>query len=497
MSNQQSGGKNIDQNSESKVLERYEPVIGLEVHCQLNTKSKLFCGCSTKFGALPNTNTCPTCLGYPGVLPVLNKQAVDFAIRVALAVDARIQEVSVFSRKQYFYPDLPKGYQITQNDKPYCLGGGITLTSGKLIRLVRIHIEEDAGKNVHGEDSSYVDLNRAGIPLVEIVSEPDIRKPEEAAEYLKRLRALVRYLDICDGNLEEGSFRCDANVSIMPKGSKTFGTRCEIKNLNSFRNIEKAITYEIIRQADILDHGGKIKQQTMLFDAASGKTSPMRSKEESHDYRYFPEPDLFPLKIDHARISAVRDHLPELPEAMALRFCSQYSLPTYDAKVLTSEKELANFFEKLVQLVGGKVPHKIVANWVHSEFLREVNIRNWSLIDPPVTAEHMAQLLSLMGDQVISGRIAKEVFESMVESGGWPKDIVASKGLVQVSDASEILATIEKVLDAHPDQLRDYCSGKEKLFGFFVGQTMKVSAGKLNPGMVNDHLKAALEKRRG
>jgi aspartyl-tRNA(Asn)/glutamyl-tRNA(Gln) amidotransferase subunit B len=480
------------------VLDRYEPVIGLEVHCQLKTKTKLFCGCSTAFGAMPNHNTCPVCLGHPGVLPVLNAEAVNFAIRFALAVDAQIHETSVFARKQYFYPDLPKGYQITQYDLPYCTGGKLTLASGKAVRLMRAHLEEDAGKNVHGDESSYVDLNRAGVPLIEIVSHADIRTPEDAADYLKRLRSLVRSLEICDGNLEEGSFRCDANVSIRPKGQEQFGTRCEIKNLNSFRNIERAIKYEILRQADLLDHGQKVIQQTMLFDAASGKTHPMRSKEESHDYRYFPEPDLLPLKIDTARIDRQKATLPELPEAMARRFEEKHGLSAYDAAVLTSDKDLASFYEAVVKRVGGAATEKIVANWVTSEYLREVNNRNWDLTSPPITSDHLGELIELIGKGVISGRIAKTLFEEMAEKGPGkgPKAMVEDQGLIQVSDAGEIRNVINKVLDSNPGQLAEYLGGRDKLFGFFVGQTMKLSGGKMNPQLVNDVLKELLDARR-
>ncbi len=488
--------KNSPNSATDGVLARYEPVIGLEVHCQLNTQTKLFCTCSTKFGALPNHNTCPICLGYPGVLPVLNKQAVDFAIRMAIAVDAEIHETSVFSRKQYFYPDLPKGYQISQYDLPYCTNGKLTLTTGQQIPIARIHMEEDAGKNVHGDASSYVDLNRSGIALIEIVSGPDIRSPADAADYLKRMRSLVRHLGICDGNLEEGSFRCDANVSIRPRGQEKFGTRCEIKNLNSFRNIERAITFEIIRQADLIDSGGKVIQQTMQFDAASGKTSAMRSKEESHDYRYFPEPDLRPLKIDKARIERVRSELPELPVALAGRFMKEYELSEYDANVLTSEKELAGYFEETVKAVAGAVPAKIVANWVSSEFLRELNNREWNLSDPPIKPQDLGKLLTLIGKGTISGKIAKTVFEQMVEKGGDPEKIVASQGLTQVSDAGEIDRIVSKVLDESPQQVAQFLSGKDKVFGFFIGQIMKASGGKLNPELVNDCLKEKLNARR-
>lgn len=470
------------------ILTRYEPVIGLEVHCQLMTETKLFCSCSTKFGALPNHHTCPVCLGMPGVLPVLNHRAVDYALRLALAVEARVNRTSVFARKQYFYPDLPKGYQITQYDLPYCEGGGIRLSSGKFVELVRIHMEEDAGKNVHGEDASYVDYNRAGIPLLEIVTRPVLETPAEAADYLKRLRSLVRHLGISDGNMEEGSFRCDANVSIRRRGQEALGTRCEIKNLNSFTNIERAIRFEILRQADVLDSGGRIAQQTLLFDAASGKTSPMRSKEESHDYRYFPEPDLPPVVVAEERIEAIRACLPELPEAMAARFCTHYALPEYDANVLTADRELANFFETTTRLVDSKVAPKIVANWIISEYLREEGNK--------VSAEDLASLLVLIGDGTISGKIAKAVFEEMVKSGAKPREIVQAKGLVQVSDEGAIVAVISRVLDLNPGQVEQFLSGKEKVFGFFVGQIMRESGGKLNPGLVNDLLKRELVARK-
>jgi len=478
------------------VLDRYEPVIGLEVHCQLKTKTKLFCSCSTKFGVLPNHNTCPICLGHPGVLPVLNKEAVDYAIRLALALDAEIHETSVFARKQYFYPDLPKGYQITQYDLPYCTDGKLKLSSGTVVRIMRIHMEEDAGKNVHGEASSYVDLNRAGIPLLEIVTHADLRNPEDAADYLKRLRSLVRHLDICDGNLEEGSFRCDVNISIRKRGVEKFGTRCEIKNLNSFKNIERAIRYEIIRQADILDHGGTVTQQTMQFDAASGKTSAMRSKEESHDYRYFPEPDLRPLKITKTRIDAVREGLAELPEAMAKRFQAQFGLSEYDATVLTADRDFAHFFEAVVRRVNGSVSHKIVANWVTSEFLRELNVREWDVANPPVTADMLGELLELLGREVVSGRIAKTIFEEMVEKGGTAGSIVQRDGLTQISDVGAIRAVVSQVLSESTTQIEQYLLGKDKLFGFFVGQVMKKCEGKMNPGLVNDTLKEMLNARR-
>jgi aspartyl-tRNA(Asn)/glutamyl-tRNA(Gln) amidotransferase subunit B len=496
MNGPQTGGTTEAQVYSNPVLARYEPVIGLEVHCQLKTRSKLFCGCSTEFGALPNHHTCPICLGYPGVLPVINQGAVDFAIRFALAVGAEVREKSVFARKQYFYPDLPKGYQITQFDLPYCSGGKIKLSSSKEIKLTRAHLEEDAGKNIHGEGSSYVDLNRAGVALIEIVSEPEIASPEEAADYLKKLRSIVRYLEICDGNLEEGSFRCDANVSIRPRGQTKFGTRAEIKNLNSFKNIERAISYEIIRQADLLDNGHKVVQQTMQFDPASGKTKAMRSKEQAHDYRYFPDPDLKPLVITNARVAAVKASLPELPEQFAKRFQLQYGLNDYDSAVLTLEKELATFYEDVVKRVGDVVSHKIVANWVLSEYLREVNNRGWNLSDPKITAEMLAELLELIGKDTISGKIAKTVFEEMVETGKRAGAIVKEKGLVQVSDVGAIEKIVEQVLNDSQGQIDEYFSGREKVYGYFVGQVMKLSGGKLNPGLVNKVLKEKLDARK-
>lgn len=495
MNRQRTGGSSGVQ--ADSVLERFEPVIGLEVHCQLKTKTKLFCACSTEFGALPNHQTCPVCLGYPGVLPVLNREAVDFALRFAIAVGAQVHERSVFSRKQYFYADLPKGYQITQYDKPYCTGGSIKLDSERSVRLTRAHLEEDAGKNVHGDSSSYVDLNRAGVPLIEIVSEPEIRSAEDAALYLKNLRALVRYLEICDGNLEEGSFRCDVNISVRRRGETKFGTRCEIKNLNSFRNIEKAIRYEILRQVDTIESGGKIVQQTLQYDPASGKTRAMRTKEDAHDYRYFPEPDLKHLILSDERIIDVKKNLPELPEQMAARFKDSFGLNDYDANVLTSEKELALYFQEVVEHVGGKVSHKICANWVLSEFLREVNVREWDLSHPPLKAKTLAKLLQLIGDDTISGKIAKTVFEELVEGrGDDPEKIVRDKGLVQISDTGEIDKIVENVITAHPAQVEEYLSGRDRVFGFFVGQVMKQSQGKFNPGLVNQFLKDKLDARK-
>jgi aspartyl-tRNA(Asn)/glutamyl-tRNA(Gln) amidotransferase subunit B len=471
-------------------------VIGLEVHCQLKTASKLFCGCSTRFGAAPNHHTCPVCLGLPGVLPVLNRHVVDCAVRLALAVGADVAQTSVFARKQYFYPDLPKGYQISQYDKPYCAGGGIKLADGRLVRLTRIHIEEDAGKNVHSRDGSLVDVNRAGIPLLEVVSEPVLHTPEDAVEYLKKLHALVRALDVCDGNLEEGSFRCDANVSLRRRGTTAFGTRCEIKNLNSFRNVERAILAEIDRQREVLEEGGAIVQATMLFDADVGRTHVMRTKEDAHDYRYFPDPDLGPLVITPARVDAVRAAMPELPEAMAARFARDYGLGDYDAGVLTSDLAIARYFEAAVHGGGEAVSPKIVANWVITEVLREANEGGWSLEAPRVTAAALAELMQLLASDVVSGKIAKTVFAEMAKSGRSPKAIVEEQGLVQISDEGAIVALVNRVLDGAADQVTQFLAGKEKLMGFFVGQVMKESRGKMNPGLVNKILKDALDARR-
>jgi len=475
------------------LFKHYEPVIGLEVHCQLKSATKLFCSCSTSFGALPNAHTCPVCLGLPGTLPVLNKKAVDYAIMMALAVDATIQKKSVFSRKHYFYPDLPKGYQISQYDKPYSTGGLILLDSGQKIKLTRIHLEEDAGKNVHADKTSYVDLNRAGVPLIEIVSEPDIRTPHDAADYLKKLRSLTRYLDISDGNLEEGSFRCDANISIRPWGQKNLGIRSEIKNLNSFRNIEKAIAYELYRQADILDSGQLVRQETRLFDASTGKTLPMRAKTDAHDYRYFPEPDLGVLVLTSSRIEKIKTNLPELPQKKSQRFQDQYQLTPYDSQVLTAEQEIANFFEEVLRKVDRAVSHKVVANWITSEFLRELKLRNWNLAQPKINSDAMADLLKLIGNKTISGKIAKTVFEEMAESGQNPNDIVREKSLVQITDEKQISEMIISILRSNPKQLEQYLNGKEKLYGFFVGQVMKKSSGKMNPGLVNSILKHQLK----
>ncbi len=476
------------------VASRFDLVIGLEVHCQLMTESKLFCGCSTKFGAEPNHHVCPVCLGMPGVLPVLNEKAVDFAVLLGLALSAKLNPTSVFARKQYFYPDLPKGYQITQFDLPYCEGGGIKLANGKFVELVRIHLEEDAGKNIHAKDGSLVDLNRAGTPLCEIVTHPVLDSAAEAAEYLKRLRSLVRHLGVSDGNMEEGSFRCDANVSLKPKGEKTLGTRCEIKNLNSFRNIEKAIAYEAERQAEILLGGGKISQETRLFDADTGRTASMRGKEDSHDYRYFPDPDLKPLKLDAARIARLEKSLPELPEAMERRFRETLKLSDKDAGIFIQDQALCAIF--LAVTKANDLDPKQAANWLTGEYLAEANAKSWDLARPPVTAAHMHELLTLIKAGTISGKIAKTVFAEMAENPASPGQIVEKKGLLQVSDEDAIRALVEKTLDANPNQVGGYLKGNDKLLGFFVGQIMRESQGKMNPGLVNRILKERLDARK-
>ena len=432
----------------------------------------------------------------PGALPVLNTAAVDHAVRVGLAVGGRIRGKSVFARKQYFYPDLPKGYQITQFDLPYCEGGAIVLASGRAVELIRIHLEEDAGKSLHGGGVSLVDLNRAGMPLIEIVSQPAIRSAEEASDYLRRLRSIVRHVGASDGNMEEGSLRCDANVSLRRAGATTLGTRSEIKNLNSFKNLERAIGYEIERQRDILAVGGSVQQETRLFDADSGRTEAMRSKEDSPDYRYVPDPDLPPLLLASERIESLGASLPELPEAMATRFTTTLGLTPYDAQVLTSDKDLAAYFEAALAAATPAVTAKMVANWVTGEVLSHARSGDWSFASPPLPAPMLGQLLALVGDDTISGKAAKAVLDEMVRTGDGPLAIVDRLGLRQVRDESAITTVIDAVIDAHPGQLQDYLAGKEKLVGFFVGQVMRRSAGSLDPALVNRLLIARLQARR-
>jgi aspartyl-tRNA(Asn)/glutamyl-tRNA(Gln) amidotransferase subunit B len=476
----------------------YEAVIGLEVHAELLTESKVFCGCSAKFGAPPNQNTCPVCLAMPGSLPVLNRRAVEFALRAGLAAHCTIAHQSRWARKNYFYPDLPKGYQISQYELPICIGGVINIETEagpKAIHLTRIHMEEDTGKNIHDAhgDASLVDFNRCGVPLLEIVSEPELRSAVEAGAYLRKLRAILQYLEICDGNMEEGSFRCDANVSIRRHGASEFGTKVEIKNMNSFRNVERAIDYELTRQAEVLDEGGHLVQETRLWDPDRGVTRPMRSKESAHDYRYFPEPDLLPLVVTNEWIEAVHRDLPELPDTRRQRFVTQYGLPAYDAEVLTMRKDVADYYEDAVRRHANP---KALSNWVMGEVLRIIRERKLDTVlvihDWPVSPERLAALVELIDSGQISGKIAKAVFEEMVNTGKTPVDIVAEQGLTQISDHAPIAAAIDAVLAANAAKVAEYRGGKDKLFGFFVGQVMKATQGKANPQAVNELLKAKL-----
>jgi aspartyl-tRNA(Asn)/glutamyl-tRNA(Gln) amidotransferase subunit B len=472
----------------------FEPVIGLEVHAQLKTKTKIFCACSTAFGAPPNTHTCPVCLGMPGVLPVLNKRVVEYTMRMALATHCNIRPQSRFARKNYFYPDLPKGYQISQYELPIAQHGYVEVEvngSTHRIGITRIHMEEDAGKLGHDPHRpiSMVDFNRTGVPLIEIVSEPDIRAPETAGAYLRQLRAIVRYLGICDGNLEEGSFRCDANVSIRPQLTESFGTRTELKNLNSFKHVEKALQYEIDRQKEVLLDGGKVAQETRLWDPHKNRTHSMRGKEEAHDYRYFPDPDLLPLVIDENWIETVKTSLPELPADRKQRFMADYGLPSYDADILTSDRDLADYFEDCVQ--GFDQP-KQVSNWIMGALLGLLNSQAKSIEDSPIAARDLAQLLKLVDQGVISGKIAKTVFEEMATSGKAPRQIVEAKGLVQISDSTAIEEIVSKVIANCSAEVAAYKKGKTKLLGFFVGQVMQATHGKANPKLVNAILKKKL-----
>jgi aspartyl-tRNA(Asn)/glutamyl-tRNA(Gln) amidotransferase subunit B len=464
----------------------FETVIGLEIHAQLKTITKIFCGCSTKFGAPPNSNTCPICLGMPGVLPVLNKKVVEFAIKLGLATNSTINRFSQFARKNYFYPDLPKGYQTSQFDLPIIGRGEIKIEvdgQERNIGITRIHMEEDAGKLIHDEVEpvSHVDLNRTGTPLLEIVSEPDIRSPEEAVAYLKKLHAILRYLDICDGNMQEGSFRCDANISLRPVGREKLGTRTELKNMNSFRHVQNALEYEIRRQRDILLEGGKIIQETLLWNPDKNCTESMRGKEEAHDYRYFPCPDLVPIEISSEWIEQVRALLPELPNERKARFIEQYELPEYDAAVLTADREVAEYFEETVK---GGVQAKKASNWIMTELLRE--LKGEEISSCRVTAPQLAALLLMVENNTISGKIAKTVFLDMMESGKDPQAIVQEKNLVQVSDVGELLSLVKEIVAANPGQAEDFRAGKTKLMGFFVGQLMQKTKGKANPQLANE-----------
>lgn len=471
-------------------LADYQPVIGLEVHAQLLTKSKLFSGASTAFGAEPNTQTTVVCLGLPGVLPVLNDQAVDFAIRAGLALDCTINLRSEWSRKHYFYPDLPKGYQITQYERPICERGAVVFDGPhgeQRVRITRIHMEEDAGKLVHDavDGLSLVDLNRAGTPLVEIVSEPDLRSADEVVEYLKALREILVYLGVNDGNLEEGSFRCDANVSVMKKGAAKLGTRCELKNLNSFRFIKQAIEYEVARHVEVLDAGGAIEQETRLFDAHRGETRSMRSKEEAHDYRYFPEPDLPPLTVSEARVADARAALPELPRARRRRYVEALKLPEYDAQVLTAERAMSDLFDACV--AEGCEPKK-TSNWLMGELSRLLNESGGSAASVRFAPKQLKALLAAVESDTISGAAAKDVFAEMFRTGREPAEVIAEKGLAQAQDSGALDAAIDQVMAANPKNVESYRAGNAKLLGFFVGQVMKALGGKANPKKVNEAL---------
>ena len=476
----------------------YEPVIGLEVHAQLLTRSKIFCGCSTAFGEEPNSLTCPVCTGQPGSLPVVNRKAVEFAIKLGLATSCRIAHDSLFARKNYFYPDLPKGYQISMYEYPLAEDGFIeVMVEGrkKRIQIIRIHMEEDAGKLKHGETPetlsfSFVDFNRTGVPLVEIVSGPDIRSPLEAGDYLRKLRAILQYLEICTGDMEKGTFRCDANVSVRPKSQKEFGIRTELKNMNSFRHVEKALEYEIKRQTAMLEDGEKVVQETRLWDVDQGITISMRGKEEAHDYRYFPDPDLVPLRIEEKWVEEIRKSLPELPDEKKERFVKIYQIPEYDAEILTSTKAMATYYEESARLFPEP---KTVSNWMMGELLRELKHDEREIDQCPVTPKHLAEMLSMIKEGTISGKIAKEVFEEMVATREHPRAIIDRKDLVQVSDAGAIERVVEGVLEANPQQVRKYVDGNDKVFGFFVGETMKVMKGRGNPTIVNDVLRRKLD----
>jgi aspartyl-tRNA(Asn)/glutamyl-tRNA(Gln) amidotransferase subunit B len=477
--------------------DKYEAVIGLEVHAQLSTRSKMFCACATAFGAAPNTQVCPVCLGLPGALPVVNRTAVEYAIRMGLATHCAIAEESVFARKNYFYPDCPKNYQISQYDRPLCTGGYVTIGDGtRKIGIRRIHLEEDAGKLVHAEaaDYSLVDMNRCGVPLIEIVSEPDMRTAREARECMQKLRALVRYLDICDGNMEEGSLRCDVNVSERPRGAAAFGTSTEIKNVNSFKFVEQAIEFEIERQERILDAGGRVEHATLMWDAQRGEAHLMRTKEEAHDYRYFPEPDLRVLRTPRAMVEAVAASVPELPDDRRERLVVAYGLPAYDAGVLTAQREIADYFETVAAHAGDA---KAASNWVMGEVLRELNERALDITAFPVAPGDLAELIRTLSGGAINAPTAKDVFREMASSGRKPSDIISEKGLLQIRDEDMIREAAARVIEENPDALAKYLRGKEKLLQFFIGALMKATRGKASPELAGRILKELLNRRRG
>jgi aspartyl-tRNA(Asn)/glutamyl-tRNA(Gln) amidotransferase subunit B len=482
----------------SEVITAYEPVIGLEVHVQLKTKSKIFCACSTEFGREPNENTCPVCLGLPGSLPVLNERALELAIRVGLALNCQVSPVIKFDRKNYFYPDLPKAYQISQYDKPVSLKGYLLIEFKqnseiikKRIGITRAHLEEDAGKLLHEgiRDGSWVDYNRAGVPLLEIVSEPDLRSPEAAFQYLVSLKAILQYLDVSDCNMEEGSLRCDANISVRKKGESKFGTKVEIKNMNSFRAVQKALAYEIKRQIAQNEHGDRIIQETRLWNESKGETFSMRSKEYAHDYRYFPEPDLVPFSVSKERIAEYKKSLPELPQARAERFRKEYGLSEYDAYILVSEKPLGDYFEACVR---EKVSPKLVSNWIQTELLGELNARKSGLENSKVSPKMLAGLIRLIENNTISGKMAKDILPMMLDTGKSAEEIVKEKNLVQMTDTEFLEASVERVIQANPKVVADFKSGKAQALGFLVGQIMRETQGKANPALVNEILRKKL-----
>ena len=485
--------------NQNPAQEDWEVVIGLEIHAQLATRSKIFSGSATAYGATPNSQANLVDLGYPGVLPVLNRDAVRMAVKFGLATGSTVASRSVFARKNYFYPDLPKGYQISQYERPIVEDGSLEIMlddgSRKTVGITRAHLEEDAGKSLHEglANASGIDLNRAGTPLLEIVSEPDLRSAREAIAYLKKVHTLVRYLEICDGNMQEGSFRCDANVSVRRFGAAKLGTRCEIKNVNSFRFVEKAINYEVARQIDVLEGGGSIRQETRLYDSAKDETRPMRSKEEANDYRYFPDPDLLPVTLEAGFIEDVRATLPELPDEKAARFVADYGLSAYDAGVLTSSRELAGFYEAVVDAAGGAGSAKLAANWVMGDFSGALNRDGVEIAAARVSAAALAGLIARIQDETISGKIAKDVFEIMWAERAAADAVIEAKGLKQITDSGAIESAIDAVMAANPKQLADYRSGKDRLFGFFVGQTMKATQGKANPAQLNQLLKKKLD----
>ena len=471
--------------------EKYEGVIGLEIHAQLLTNSKIFCNCSAKFGNEPNTNICPICLGHPGVLPVLNKKVVEFTVLMGLATNCIINERSIFARKNYFYPDLPKGYQISQYEEPACEHGFIEITLpnaiSKKIRITRIHMEEDAGKSIHESGlSTSVDLNRCGVPLIEIVSDPDMRSSNEAYLYLSRIKQILQYLGICDGNMEEGSLRCDANISIRLRGENNMGTKTEVKNMNSFRNVERAINFEINRQMELLEDGSRIIQETLLWDADKNKAYSMRSKEEAHDYRYFPEPDLFPIFVDNKWKNELTALLPELPNQRKNRFINSFKLPEYDAEILTQSKDIADYYEKVIAVTDD---YKSASNWVMGDVLKIINEKKIDIKDFSIAADSLAELINIINDNTISGKIAKEIFPEMFKENKKPLEIVKSKNLLQITDKAAIAMVVDNVLSNFPNELEEFLNGKEKVFGFFIGKIMQETKGRANPKIVNELLR--------